>query len=93
MIEKAVTFAVSLNSTEMGESIGDSRLSEADERPVSVLTCQEATIADARISFTYLGNKKSEERDGELHWSWFGSGRLLGCREVRMCEDDLCCRR
>jgi hypothetical protein len=79
----------------MGEGIGGSRLSEADERTVSVLTCQEATTADARISFTYLGNKKSEEGDGELHCSWVRLGWVGKASRVveerRLWDDDLCC--
>jgi hypothetical protein len=68
-VETAVTFAV--NSTMMGEGISGGRLSEAEERTVSVLTCQEAKIADA-IKVTNLDNN-GEQRDGELHGSWVTS--------------------
>jgi hypothetical protein len=47
------------------------RLSEAEERTVSVLICQEAKIADA-IKVTYL-DKNGEQKDGELHGSWVAS--------------------
>jgi hypothetical protein len=57
-VETAVTFS-------------GGRLSEEDERTVSVLTCQEAKIADA-IKVTYLGNN-GEQKDGELHGSWDAS--------------------
>jgi hypothetical protein len=36
---------------------------------VSVLTFQEAKIADA-IKVTYLGSNGEEQKDGELHGSW-----------------------
>jgi hypothetical protein len=44
------------------------RLTEAEKITVSVLTFQEAKIADA-IKVTYLGNN-GEQKDGELHGSW-----------------------
>ncbi len=57
-VETAVTFS-------------GGRLSEAEERTVSVLTCQEAKIADA-IKVTYLDNN-GEQKDGELHGRWGAS--------------------
>jgi hypothetical protein len=44
-VKTAVTFAV--NSMMMGEGISGDCLFEAEERAVSMLTCQEAKIADA----------------------------------------------
>jgi hypothetical protein len=52
-------------------SINGGRLSEAEERTVSVLTCQEAKMADA-IKVTYLDGK-GKQKDGELHSSWVDS--------------------
>jgi hypothetical protein len=44
------------------------RLSEAEERTVSVLTSQEAKIADA-IMVTYRDDNNGGQKDGELHLS------------------------
>jgi hypothetical protein len=63
----------------MGEGISGGRLSEAEERRVSVLTCQEAKIADAITVTSYLDNKNGEERDREFHFSWVASD----CKEIR----------
>jgi hypothetical protein len=56
--------------TETAVTFRGGRLSEAEERTVSVsvLTNQEVKIADA-IKVTYRDNNNGEQKDGELHFS------------------------
>jgi hypothetical protein len=58
-------------STHIVASFSGGRLSEAEERTVLVLTCQEAKIAVA-IKVSYLDGK-GEQKDGELHGRWVAS--------------------